>query len=145
MKIGIVSDIHGLLRPEALAALAGVDRMLHAGDVGNPDILDVLRELAPVTAIRGNIDTNGPCADLPATDVVELAGKLFYLVHSEHWIDINPAAAGIAVVVSGHSHQPSIENPAGVLYLNPGTAGPPPFKLPVTVALSELEANTDHP
>ena|ERR1700686_699593 len=139
MKIGIISDTHGLLRPEALEALAGVDHILHAGDVGNPDILDVLRELAPVTAIRGNIDTHGPCADLPATDAVELAGKLFYLVHSEHWIDINPAAAGIAVVVSGHSHQPSIENRAGVFYLNPGSAGPRRFKLPVTVAIVEVE------
>jgi uncharacterized protein len=139
MKFGIISDTHGLLRPEALEALAGVDHILHAGDVGNPDILDALRELAPVTAIRGNIDTHGPCADLPATDVVELAGKLFYLVHSEHWIDINPAAAGIAVVVSGHSHQPSIENRAGVFYLNPGSAGPRRFKLPVTVAIVEVE------
>jgi putative phosphoesterase len=139
MKIGIISDTHGLLRPEALEALAGVDHILHAGDVDNPDILDALRELAPVTAIRGNIDTHGPCADLPATDVVELAGKLFYLVHSEHWIDINPAAAGIAVVVSGHSHQPSIENRAGVFYLNPGSAGPRRFKLPVTVAIVEVE------
>ena len=144
MKIGVISDTHGLLRPEALEALAGVDHILHAGDVGNPDILDALRELAPVTAIRGNIDTHGPCADLPATDVVELAGKLFYLVHSEHWIDINPAAAGIAVVVSGHSHQPSIENRAGVLYLNPGSAGPRRFKLPVTVAIVEIEVDEDH-
>jgi putative phosphoesterase len=142
MKIGAISDTHGLLRPEALEALAGVDHILHAGDVGNPDILDVLRELAPVTAIRGNIDTHGLCADLPATDVVELAGKLFYLVHSEHWIDINPAVAGIAVVVSGHSHQPSIENRAGVLYLNPGSAGPRRFKLPVTVAV--VEVDEDH-
>jgi len=144
MKIGVISDTHGLLRPEALEALAGVDHILHAGDVGNPDILDALRELAPVTAIRGNIDTHGPCADLPATDVVELAGKLFYLVHSKHWIDINPAAAGIAVVVSGHSHQPSIENRAGVLYLNPGSAGPRRFKLPVTVAIVEIEVDEDH-
>ena len=144
MKIGVISDTHGLLRPEALEALAGVDHILHAGDVGNPDILDALRELAPVTAIRGNIDTHGQCADLPATDVVELAGKLFYLVHSEHWIDINPAAAGIAVVVSGHSHQPSIENRAGVLYLNPGSAGPRRFKLPVTVAIVEIEVDEDH-
>jgi uncharacterized protein len=142
MKIGVISDTHGLLRPEALEALAGVDHILHAGDVGNPDILNALRELAPVTAIRGNIDTHGPCADLPATDVVELAGKLFYLVHSEHWIDINPAVAGIAVVVSGHSHQPSIENRAGVLYLNPGSAGPRRFKLPVTVAV--VEVDEDH-
>ena len=144
MKIGVIADTHGLLRPEALEALAGVDHILHAGDVGNPDILDALRELAPVTAIRGNIDTHGRCADLPATDVVELAGKLFYLVHSEHWIDINPAAASIAVVVSGHSHQPSIENRAGVLYLNPGSAGPRRFKLPVTVAIVEIEVDEDH-
>ncbi|MCU1324175.1 MAG: phosphodiesterase, family [Acidobacteriaceae bacterium] len=141
MKIGVLSDTHGLLRPEALIALAGSDHILHAGDVGNITILEALRQIAPVTAIRGNIDTQGPCAELPATDVVELAGKLFYLVHSEHWLDLLPHAAGIAAVISGHSHQSSIATREGVLYLNPGSAGPRRFKLPVTVATIEVAGN----
>ena len=138
MLIGIISDTHGLLRPEALTALAGVDHILHAGDVGDPAILDALRQIAPVTAIRGNVDTYGDCAKLPATEAVELGGRLFYLVHSVQWLDINPEAAGIAMVVSGHSHQPGIEARNGVIYLNPGSAGPRRFKLPVTLALVVL-------
>jgi len=135
MLVGIISDTHGLLRPEALVALAEAEHILHAGDVGDPAILDALREIAPVTAIRGNVDVEGDCAELPATDVVELAGRLFYLVHSVHDLDIKPEAAGVAVVVSGHSHKPSIEERHGVMYLNPGSAGPRRFKSPVTVAL----------
>lgn len=135
MLVGIISDTHGLLRPEALAALAGVQHILHAGDVGDARILDTLREIAPVTAIRGNIDQWGDCAELPPTDVVELSGMLFYLVHSIADLDINPAVAGVAVVVSGHSHKPSIEQRNGVMYLNPGSAGPRRFNLPVTIAL----------
>jgi uncharacterized protein len=135
MLIGVISDTHGLLRPEALVALAEAEHILHAGDVGKPEILDELRKIAPVTAIRGNVDVSGPCAELPATDVVELAGRLFYLVHSVRDLDINPVVAGVAVVVSGHSHKPSIETKSGVMYLNPGSAGPRRFQLPVTVAL----------
>jgi putative phosphoesterase len=139
MKIGVISDTHGLLRPEALAALAGVDHILHAGDVGNIAILETLRKLAPVTAIRGNVDVHGACAELPATDVVELSGSLFYLVHSVHDLDINPAVAGVAMVVSGHSHKPSIEERNGVIYFNPGSAGPRRFSLPVTVGLVTIK------
>ena len=135
MLIGVISDTHGLLRPEALAPLAGVEHILHAGDVGDVAILDALREIAPVTAIRGNVDSWGECAELPATDVVELAGKLFYLVHSVGELDIDPVAAGVAVVVSGHSHRAGIEMKKSVMYLNPGSAGPRRFSLPVTVAL----------
>jgi putative phosphoesterase len=135
MLVGVISDTHGLLRPEALTALAGVEHILHAGDVGDPRILDTLREIAPVTAIRGNVDQWGECADLPATDVVELGGRLFYLVHSVKDLDINPRVAEVAVVVSGHSHQPSLEARDGVIFLNPGSAGPRRFNLPVTVAL----------
>ncbi len=142
MKIGVISDTHGLLRPEALSALAGVDHILHAGDVGDADILDALRAIAPVTAIRGNVDDWGPCSELPKTDVVELAGRLFYLVHSADWLDIKPEAAGIAMVVSGHSHQAGLETRGGVLYLNPGSAGPRRFKLPVTVAMVEVMDGT---
>jgi putative phosphoesterase len=132
--IGVISDTHGLLRPEALAALAGVQHILHAGDIGNIEILDALRQLAPVTAIRGNTDTHGPCARFPATELVDLAGRLFYLVHSIDWLDISPVAAGVSAVISGHSHNPSQETRNGVLYLNPGSAGPRRFDLPVTVA-----------
>jgi putative phosphoesterase len=135
MLVGVISDTHGLLRPEALVALAEAEHILHAGDVGDPAILDALQEIAPVTAIRGNVDVGGACAELPATDVVELSGKLFYLVHSVRDLDIKPEAAGVAMVVSGHSHKPSIEARHGVTYLNPGSAGPRRFKLPVTVAL----------
>jgi len=138
MLIGVISDTHGLLRPEAVSALAGVDHILHAGDVGNPEILATLRTIAPVTAIRGNVDLFGACALLPETEVVELSRRLCYLVHSIHDIDVNPRSAGIAMVISGHSHQPEIETRNGVIYLNPGSAGPRRFKLPVTLALVTL-------
>lgn len=138
MRIGIISDTHGLLRPEAIAALSGVDHILHAGDIGNADFLDTLGTIAPVTAIRGNIDQYGPCADLPPTEAIELGGKLFYLVHSVHDLDIDPAAAGVAMVVSGHSHKASMEHHRGVLYFNPGSAGPRRFSLPVTLGIVTL-------
>jgi len=145
MLIGVISDTHGLLRHEALDALAGVDHILHSGDVGDPAILDTLAKIAPVTAIRGNIDTHGPCALLPETDVVEFEARLFYLVHSIHWLDLDPVAAGVACVVSGHSHKPSIHTTDGVLYLNPGSAGPRRFSLPVTVALVTLTPTSISP
>ena len=135
MLIGVISDTHGLLRPEALVALAEAEHILHAGDVGNVDILDALKKIAPVTAIRGNIDVYGECAKLPATEMVELGGRLFYMLHSVHDLDIVPKATGIDVVVSGHSHKPVIERENGVMYLNPGSAGPRRFSLPVSVAL----------
>jgi uncharacterized protein len=135
----VISDTHGLMRPEALAALRGVEQILHAGDVGDVAILDELRTIAPVTAIRGNVDSSGPCAKLPATDVVELGDKLFYLVHSVHDLDIDPVAAGVAMVVSGHSHKPSVEVKDGVVFFNPGSAGPRRFSLPVTVGFVTVE------
>jgi hypothetical protein len=138
MVIGVISDTHGLLRPEAVAALAGCEHILHAGDVGDAAILDRLRSIAPLTAIRGNVDTDGACAELPATDFVELAGKIFYLVHAEQWLDIKPEAAGVAVVVCGHSHKASIKTKRGVMYLNPGSAGPKRFSLAVTVGIVEV-------
>jgi len=133
--LGVISDTHGLLRPEALTALATAQHILHAGDIGNIEILEALSAIAPITAIRGNVDTHGPCAELPETELVEIAGRLFYLVHSIHDLDISPTAAGVAAVISGHSHKPSIETRSGVLYLNPGSAGPRRFQLPTTVAL----------
>jgi uncharacterized protein len=138
MRVGVISDTHGLLRPEALQALAGVDHLLHAGDVGDGDILDALAAIAPLTAIRGNIDTSGRCALLPATEFVELAGVSIYLVHSVNDLDLDPVAAGIEVVISGHSHQPSIERRRGVLYFNPGSAGPRRFSLPISIGFLTL-------
>jgi putative phosphoesterase len=134
LTIGAISDTHGLLRQEAIQALIGVDHILHAGDVGDPLILDKLRWIAPLTAVRGNVDVSGVCRALPATYVVELGRRFFYLVHSVHDLDLSPKAAGIAVVVSGHTHRAQIEERQGVLYLNPGSAGPRRFDLPVTMA-----------
>jgi putative phosphoesterase len=139
MVIGVLSDTHGVLRPEVLPALAGVEHILHAGDVGDPTILDRLQEVAPVTAIRGNVDVGGTCSLLPETEAVELGGCLVYMLHSLADLDLNPKAAEMGVVVFGHSHQPSVEWRDGVLYLNPGSAGPRRFKLPVTVALLRIE------
>lgn len=141
MLVGVISDTHGLLRPEALVALAEAEHILHAGDVGNPEILATLGEIAPVTAIRGNVDTHGPCASLPATEAIELGGRLFYMLHSIHDLDINPRVAEVSVVVSGHSHQPAIEHKNDVMYLNPGSAGPRRFKLPVSIALVAVTAD----
>jgi putative phosphoesterase len=125
---------------EAVAALAGVEHILHAGDVGDVTILDALRSIAPVTAIRGNVDTQGRCATLPATELIELGGCDIYMVHAIEDLDVNPRAAGLRMVVYGHSHQPSVEERGGVLYLNPGSAGPRRFSLPVTVALVRVGA-----
>jgi putative phosphoesterase len=138
MIVGVISDTHGLLREEAIAALAGVEHILHAGDVGDAAILDVLRESAPVTAIRGNVDGYGPCSLLPETEVVTLGGAVFYLLHDGKQLDLDPNAAGFAAVISGHSHQPKIEWRKGVLFFNPGSAGPRRFQLPVTVGKIEI-------
>lgn len=139
--IGVLSDTHGLLRPEAIDALAGATHILHAGDVGDITILDTLRKIAPVTAIRGNVDTSGPTAQLPATEAIELDGKLIYMLHSLAELDLKVEAAGISVVISGHSHKPSIDYRKNVLYLNPGSCGPRRFKLPVTIAHLYLDAS----
>jgi putative phosphoesterase len=138
MMIGVISDTHGLLREEALVALAGVEHILHAGDVGDPEILERLRAIAPVTAIRGNIDEHGVCGHLPPTEVVELAGATFYMLHDGKRLDLDPAAAGFAAVVSGHTHQARIEWRKGVLHFNPGSAGPRRFQLPVTLGKIEI-------
>lgn len=139
MLIAVISDTHGLLRPELPPALAGVDHILHAGDVGDPSILDALRRIAPVTAIRGNIDQSGPCAALPATEIIELGGSLIYMLHNFDDLDLHPHAAGINVVVYGHSHQPSVKYHNTVLYLNPGSVGPRRFKLPISFALLKID------
>ena len=144
-RIGIISDTHGLLRPEAVEALRGVEHILHAGDVGDLSILDSLRELAPVTAISGNIDVGGPCSHLPATEVITLRGQTFYMLHDRHALDLDPAAAGFAAVISGHSHRPLIEWRQGVLYMNPGSAGPRRFSLPVSLGILSIGADSLQP
>ncbi|MDT7812814.1 MAG: uncharacterized protein QOH35_3427 [Acidobacteriaceae bacterium] len=139
--IGVISDTHGLLRPAAIEALRGVDHILHAGDVGDASILDALRSVAPVTAIRGNIDVGGPCTHLPATEVVTLHGHTFYMLHDRQALDLDPAAAGFSAVISGHSHKPLLEWRHGVLYMNPGSAGPRRFSLPVSIGLLTIGAD----
>jgi putative phosphoesterase len=139
-KIGLISDTHGLLRPEAITALEGTDLIIHAGDVGGPDILAELRKTAPVVSIKGNIDTAGWASELPETTVVDVNGGLIYVLHDVHDLDLNPADAGFRMVVSGHSHKPGQTERDGVLYVNPGSAGPRRFRLPVTLALLDAEA-----
>lgn len=145
MRIGVISDTHGLLRPEALAVLKGADHILHAGDVGDPAILNALRAIAPVTAIRGNIDERKACGFLPSTEVLDLGGRTFYMLHDANQLDLDPAAAGFAAVVSGHSHRPLIEWRKGVLFFNPGSAGPRRFSLPVTLGLLHITQETLSP
>jgi len=136
--IGVISDTHGLVRPEAIEALKGVEMILHAGDVGNQQVLDTLNEIAPVVAVRGNNDKGEWARSLAEWEVVEVGNTSIYMLHNLKEIDISPAGAGFQVVVSGHSHQPSITEQRGVLYLNPGSAGPRRFKLPVSVAHLEV-------
>jgi len=137
--IGVISDTHGLLRSEALAALRGCDAIVHAGDIGKPEVLEQLVELAPLTAIRGNVDKWA--TDLPDTAVLTLARKRFYVIHNVNELELDPRAAGFAAVISGHSHVQKSETRDGVLYLNPGSAGPKRFKLPVAVATIRVHEN----
>lgn len=136
-RIGIISDTHGLLRPQAERGLTGVDHIIHAGDIGRPDIVDALRWIAPVTAIRGNVDRGEWARDYPDTNLVRLAGKSIYVLHDLKTLKAE-RGAGIDVIISGHSHVPKIDTVGGVLYLNPGSAGPRRFKLPITLATLEL-------
>jgi len=138
--VGVISDTHGLVRPEALEALAGAGLIIHAGDVGGPEVLEALRRVAPVVAVRGNNDRGAWAEALPDYEAVEINGAFVYVLHDIKELDIAPAPAGFRVVVSGHSHKPSIEERRGVLYLNPGSAGPRRFKLPVTLARLKLNA-----
>jgi uncharacterized protein len=132
--IGIISDTHGLVRPEAIASLRGVDMILHAGDIGASQVLETLSEIAPVVAVRGNNDKGEWAEALPDWEVVEIGSVSIYMLHDLKEIDISPSGAGFQVVVSGHSHKPSLEDRRGVLYLNPGSAGPRRFTLPVSIA-----------
>jgi putative phosphoesterase len=136
-RIGIISDTHGLLRPEAERGLTGVNHIIHAGDIGRPEIVDALRRIAPVTVIRGNVDGDEWAYQYPDTKLVRLAGKSIYVLHDLKTLQVDPCA-GIDVIVSGHSHVPKIDTVGGVLYLNPGSAGRRRFKLPITLATLEV-------
>jgi uncharacterized protein len=138
LRIGIISDTHGLLRPEAERCLAGVDYIVHGGDIGHPDIIGALRRIAPVTAIRGNVDVDDWALAYPETEIVRLAGMSIYVLHDLNTLPIDPIACGIHVVVSGHSHAPKIQMINGVLYVNPGSAGRRRFKLPITLATIDV-------
>lgn len=143
-RIGIISDTHGLLRPEEERGLAGVNHIIHAGDIGRPEIVDALRRIAPVTAIRGNVDNGEWAREYPDTKLVRLAAKSIYVLH-----DLKALQAGLGtsidVIVSGHSHVPKIDTAGGVLYLNPGSAGPRRFRLPITIATLEVTSQGMRP
>jgi len=139
LKIGVVSDTHGLLRPEVPPLLTGVESILHLGDVGNANILKALREIAPVTAVRGNIDRDGVCARLPATEVLLFEGAYIYLLHDIDTLHLDPAAAKFAAVLYGHSHKASISRHKGVLYFNPGSCGPRRFNLKATMGYLHID------
>lgn len=145
MKIGIISDTHGLLRPEAIERLAGVHSIIHAGDIGHPEVISGLRKIAPITAIKGNVDSGEWASGYPHTALVKLDGRSIYVLHDLKELDFDPAAAGVDVVVSGHSHRPKIETVGGVLYLNPGSAGPRRFSLPIALATLELTGEVLRP
>jgi uncharacterized protein len=142
--LGVISDTHGLLRPEALRQLRGVERIIHAGDVGSDGILAALSEIAPVTAVRGNNDRGAWAEALPETAMLEVEGRRIYIIHDVKELGIDPRSAGVAVVVAGHSHKPSAIEREGVLYLNPGSAGPRRFRLPIALATLHIEAGLVH-
>lgn len=142
MNIGVISDTHGLMRPEALGSLEGSELILHAGDVGSPSVLDSLRAIARVIAVRGNVDKGAWANSIPKQEIVEVGSLCIYMLHDLNELDLDPVAAGFRVVISGHSHKPLREERNGVLYLNPGSAGPRRFNLPITVAL--LRVNGTH-
>jgi putative phosphoesterase len=139
MRIGVISDTHGLLRPQALAALRDCDRIIHAGDIGDPEILAALAGIAPVTAIRGNVDREPWARKIPPTNVLEVENISIYILHNLAELDLQPEAAGFAAVISGHSHAPKQEIKNGVMYFNPGSAGPKRFQLPVSVGRLVVE------
>ncbi len=144
MLIGVISDTHGLVRPEAVAALAGSDLILHAGDIGKREVLNALQRIAPVLAVRGNVDPPG-WRDIPLTQVVEAGPFVLYMLHNLDHLDLVPEAAGVAAVIYGHSHKPSSSWRNGVLYFNPGSAGRRRFRLPISLGLLRIASGTLHP
>jgi putative phosphoesterase len=145
IRIGVISDTHGLLRPEAVEKLANVEQIIHAGDIGSAEVIAELRKIAPVVAIKGNNDKGDWASDIPHDAVVTLGGRQIYVLHDVAELDLDPAAAGFDVVVSGHSHRPKAETKDGVLYLNPGSAGPRRFTLPIALAVLELTDDSVRP
>jgi uncharacterized protein len=145
LRVGLISDTHGLLRPEAIAFLRGCDHIIHGGDIGGQNILEELSSIAPVTAVRGNNDTGSWADALPQTELVQFEQAFVYVIHDLAQLDLDPQAAGVSVVVSGHSHQPQIRQRGGVLYVNPGSAGPRRFKLPVAVAELDIAGTSVTP
>ena len=141
-QVGIISDTHSLLRPEAIEALSNVDHILHAGDIGDVAIIRALSEIAPVRAVRGNIDKSPWADEFPAEDAFKIDGCFFYMLHEIGHLDIDPAGGGFQVVVSGHSHKPQIRDDEGVLYVNPGSAGPRRFTLPICLAILDIVGGT---
>ena len=141
-RIGLISDTHGLLRPEALAFLRGCDAIVHGGDIGNAEILEALAQLAPVTAVRGNNDHGDWAAHLCETEMIQSGALYLYAVHDLAQLDIDPVAAGVRVVVSGHSHKPKVEMRDGVLFVNPGSAGPRRFALPISAGELLIRGDT---
>jgi uncharacterized protein len=139
--IGLISDTHGLIRPQAIEALQGVELIIHAGDIGKPEVLSVLKHVAPVAAIKGNIDSGAWAKLLPDTKLVKTGGTRLFIIHNVRELDCDPVARGFQVVVSGHSHKPSVSTRGGVLFVNPGSAGPRRFKLPVAVGKLLIEGN----
>ena len=142
IRIGVISDTHGLVRPAAKLALAGVDRILHAGDICGRDVLDELGTVAPVTAVRGNNDHGPWTASIQITEAVEIGGVMIYMLHDLAELDLDPQVAGFRMVVSGHSHRPLIQDKDGVLFVNPGSAGPRRFTLPISLAIVEINKGT---
>lgn len=138
MKLGVISDTHGLLRPEAVAALQGSEYIIHAGDIGSEEIIPALEAIAPVAAIRGNIDKASWTKKYPVEDTIELENHLIYVIHDVNEINLSPAKAKISLVISGHSHKPGFKEKNGVIYLNPGSAGPRRFSLPISIATVEI-------
>ncbi len=137
--VGLISDTHGLLRPQAVAALRGVDLIIHAGDIGKPEVLDSLRTIAPLVAIKGNVDRDGWAKSIPEIKALKIGDTSVYLIHNVNEIDFDPASRGYQVVISGHSHKPSVTSRDGVLFVNPGSAGPRRFKLPVAVGKLRID------
>ena len=143
--IGVISDTHGLIRPESLRALRGAELIIHAGDIGKPDVIETLKSIAPVVAIRGNNDREKWARKFPETAVVEVGKVRIYVIHNVKELEIDPAAAGFRVVISGHSHRPLVLRRGGVLFLNPGSAGPRRFKLPIAVARLRVRGESVSP
>jgi putative phosphoesterase len=143
--VGLISDTHGLLRPQAIDALRRSELIIHAGDIGKLEVIHQLRAIAPTFAVRGNVDSQAWAADFPTTEAVEIGQVIFWVLHEISQLDLNPVAAGFAAVVFGHSHQPSIETRDGALYINPGSAGPRRFRLPATVARVSITGRAIRP